>query len=339
MRVPIAMERFVNLNAGDVSYTGPSELTQFQIIEPVMKLIDPKYLVVKITFKRMFAYHIFVTFGPTTILLIITQLTLFVGSEEHFDVNVMVHLTTMLVMYTLYASTSNSMPHTAYLKFIDIFLLYGLTLPFIAFLVEVITKIIRSHKKIEYRGYYADVITKMARICLPIITLLFILVYVIIAIILFWMALFKILQNDISNYYVYFHFDCNSLLQSNWCYGIEKGISSFIFQNNLHLSNQLCTQIDSTFWFFKWFEKWSRNKDLHVNNVSRLHCIIWIHDKVYSNVIITITYNWKLLAAKYVINCVLLPLAGKLILFDCISSSPALWHYFFKSNTNFCRHQ
>ena len=63
MRVPIAMERFVNLNAGDVSYTGPSELTQFQIKEPVMKLIDPKYLVVKITFKRMFAYHIFVTFG------------------------------------------------------------------------------------------------------------------------------------------------------------------------------------------------------------------------------------------------------------------------------------
>ena len=185
MRVPIAMERFVNLNAGDVSYTGPSELTQFQIKEPVMKLIDPKYLVVKITFKRMFAYHIFVTFGPTTILLIITQLTLFVGSEEHFDVNVMVHLTTMLVMYTLYASTSNSMPHTAYLKFIDIFLLYGLTLPFIAFLVEVITKIIRSHKKIEYRGYYADVITKMARICLPIITLLFILLYIVIAIILF----------------------------------------------------------------------------------------------------------------------------------------------------------
>ena len=54
----------------------------------------------------------------------------------------MIHLTTMLVMYTLYQGLQNIMPKTAYLKFIDIFLLYGLIVPFITFMVEVASKLL-----------------------------------------------------------------------------------------------------------------------------------------------------------------------------------------------------
>ena len=97
-------------------------------------------------------HHVFVTFAPTLVLMIVTQLTLFVDYEEHFDGTIMVHLTTMLVMYTLYASVSSSMPNTAYLKFIDIFMLYGLVLPFVTFVCEVIVMIMKHHENTQARG-------------------------------------------------------------------------------------------------------------------------------------------------------------------------------------------
>ena len=123
MSAPISMDRFVNLTIGNVSYVGPLSLTQFSIEQPKMMMASPKYLVVKLSFNRLFIYHMFASFAPSLLLMIVTQVMLFVDYDEHFDTTVMVHLTTMLVMYTLYASTSNSMPNTAYLKFIDICLL------------------------------------------------------------------------------------------------------------------------------------------------------------------------------------------------------------------------
>ena len=153
MKVPAAMERFVNLTAGGTSYIGPKSLTQFVIDEPKMILISPKHVAVEIIFKRIYMHHVFVTFAPTLVLMIVTQLTLFVDYEEHFDGTIMVHLTTMLVMYTLYASVSSSMPNTAYLKFIDVFMLYGLVLPFVTFVCEVIVMIMKHHENTHARGF------------------------------------------------------------------------------------------------------------------------------------------------------------------------------------------
>ena len=146
LRAPISMERFVNLTTGNATYVGPSSLIQFTIDEPKMMLISPKYLIVQITFKRMFTHHIFSTFVPTLLLITLTQVTLFVDYEEHFDMVTMVPLTTMLVMYTLYDSISDNMPNTAYLKFIDIWLLYALVLPFITFVIEVFAKLIHYYQ-------------------------------------------------------------------------------------------------------------------------------------------------------------------------------------------------
>ena len=50
----------------------------------------------------------------------------------------MVALTAMLVMYTLFQSISASMPSTAYLKLLDIWLIFGLVMPFVVFTVEVL---------------------------------------------------------------------------------------------------------------------------------------------------------------------------------------------------------
>ena len=79
---------------------------------------------------------------------------LFVDYEEHFDAAIMVHLTTMLVMYTLYASISDNVPNTAYLKSIDIWLLHGLILPFITFVIVVLAKLLncyQTHSRNNFR--------------------------------------------------------------------------------------------------------------------------------------------------------------------------------------------
>ncbi len=73
---------------------------------------------------------------PSLCLIIIAELSLFIDSS-HFEANIMVALTTMLVMYTLYQSTSSTLPQTPYLKMIDVWLLAGLIIPFLVFIVMI----------------------------------------------------------------------------------------------------------------------------------------------------------------------------------------------------------
>ena len=141
LKVPVSMEAFISLSKGGATYEGPLSMIQYKVQSTKMILKDPKYLVVEITLKRMFKYHLAATFVPTALLMIVTEITLFVD-EKHFEATIMVHLTTMLVMYTLYQGVSASMPKTAYLKFIDIWLLFGLIIPFLTFVVETLLRLL-----------------------------------------------------------------------------------------------------------------------------------------------------------------------------------------------------
>ena len=137
MKVPQSMEAFIDLSAGGVLYEGPRSMVQFEVKSIEMISKDPHFLVVEIVLKRMFKYHLAATYVPSALLIIITTITLFVD-EKHYGATIMVHLTTMLVMFTLYQSVSDSMPKTANLKLIDIWLLYGIIVPFVTFVVETI---------------------------------------------------------------------------------------------------------------------------------------------------------------------------------------------------------
>ena len=144
MKVPGSMEAFMRLSVGGVVYEGPERMIQYVVKNTTMELKNPKFLVVEITLKRMFKYHLAATFVPTMLLMIVTELTLYVD-EKHFEATIMVHLTTMLVMYTLYQGVSDNMPKTANLKFIDIWLLYGLIVPFVTFVIEAILRLLSTY--------------------------------------------------------------------------------------------------------------------------------------------------------------------------------------------------
>ena len=74
---------------------------------------------------------------PTTSLLVLVILTLYLD-ESKLDIAVSLSLTILLVIYTFYQSIAASIPKTAYLKLVDIWLMFILLMPFTIFVIEII---------------------------------------------------------------------------------------------------------------------------------------------------------------------------------------------------------
>ena len=116
------------------------KLTQFQVqqyLDYDNKTAPKRMVEVKITLCRKISYHIVNIYIPTLCLIIIAGLTLFIDFS-HFEVSIMIALTSMLVTYTLYQSISGYLPNTSYMKMIDIWLIGGLILPFFVIVILVI---------------------------------------------------------------------------------------------------------------------------------------------------------------------------------------------------------
>ena len=92
---------------------------------------------VEITLCRKLSYHIVNIYLPTLCLILIAGFTLFIDFS-HFEVSIMIAMTSMLVTYTLYQSISAYLPQTSYMKMIDIWLLGGLIFPFFIITILVI---------------------------------------------------------------------------------------------------------------------------------------------------------------------------------------------------------
>ena len=99
---------------------------------------------------------------------------------EHFKTTAAVSVTVMLVMYTLYQSVSTKVTATAYIKLIDVWLIFGLILPFVVFFLLVTIDHLPSPPPISISEEKPKLIWKVkstleffAHIILPIIILLF----------------------------------------------------------------------------------------------------------------------------------------------------------------------
>ena len=106
--VPVALESKVELEADDIMFNGTTDLPQFQVQSALVDTIDGRAFFIVI-FKRKFAYHIVSVYIPSLSLLAVSLATLHI-SIDHFEANIMVHLTAMLVMYTLFQAISISLP-------------------------------------------------------------------------------------------------------------------------------------------------------------------------------------------------------------------------------------
>ena len=106
--------------------------------------------------------------------LLIAEMTLFYGPQDR-DLAIGLALTILLVVYTMYQSVQDSLPKTAYLKLIDIWLMFCLFVPFLVFLIQLMTKV--SIKKGFGSKFNAEKLLGYARIVLPLTSVLFVAVY------------------------------------------------------------------------------------------------------------------------------------------------------------------
>ena len=101
---------------------------------------------VEITLCRKLTYHIVNIYIPTLCLIGIAAFTLFIDFS-HFEVSIMIAVTSMLVTYTLYQSISDYLPQTSYMKMIDIWLFGGLIFPFFVITILVIMDYLVNKEK------------------------------------------------------------------------------------------------------------------------------------------------------------------------------------------------
>ena len=127
----------VYLKVGSIDYQGSLKLLQFNVNNISMySTNNDSRIEVEFELQRMYMYHLVNTYMPTVCLVAIAEITLFID-ETHFESNIIVALTGMLVMYTLYQSISVTLPQTAYLKLLDYWLIFCLIMPFVIFMIEV----------------------------------------------------------------------------------------------------------------------------------------------------------------------------------------------------------
>ena len=82
-----------------------------------------------IVLKRKIMNEMMTTYLPSVLLMLITYSTTFF-KPYFFEAALSVNLTTMLVMTTIFMTVMQMLPATAYVKMIDIFLIFGQLYPF-----------------------------------------------------------------------------------------------------------------------------------------------------------------------------------------------------------------
>ena len=167
LRIPDRLKGQYKLNLEKVE-EHPIELIQYNKLESLWsKCKNKENISVILRFERQFVGQLFVTYLPTLCLIAVTELTLIIDPGR-FEATIMVALTSKLVMYTLYQSVEASLPQTAYLKLIDIWLLMGLLLPFVIMLILIAVD----------KGLMDGKAIKTIKIAIPLVTINLILIYI-----------------------------------------------------------------------------------------------------------------------------------------------------------------
>ena len=136
------------------------KLAQFDTLKKVeyKNKTGMKWVNVDVILCRNISYYIVSIYIPTFCLFLISFFTLFIDSS-HFEANIMVALTGMLVSYTLYQGITSHVPPTSYMKMIDIWLISGLIIPF--FIISIL--IIKDYEFLKEKDQVVDLKKKIGK--------------------------------------------------------------------------------------------------------------------------------------------------------------------------------
>ena len=103
-------------------------------------------IVIEVELGRDFTSIFTITYLPTILMNIINQATNYLDNAEHLELIITVNITSLMVLSALYISVSNSLPATSDIKYVDIWLLFSLFIPFCFVLLNILIYV-TSHAK------------------------------------------------------------------------------------------------------------------------------------------------------------------------------------------------
>ena len=139
LELPSELEDYVELlvKKDAALYTGPYELSKYTVEEVRFSESSGGRLVsLEFALHRRQGIVVFSNFLPSAMLLVVSWATLFIR-QEAINVRCIMALTTLLVLYTLFANMSQSLPSTAAIKLIDIWFFFIIFILFINIMIHV----------------------------------------------------------------------------------------------------------------------------------------------------------------------------------------------------------
>jgi hypothetical protein len=137
----------VMLNPNDIMMNEKKELTMYIINEWKLVYRDEdnkkKGIKMEIVLKRRITNELLTTYLPSALLILITYATTFFRTY-YFEATVTVNLTTMLVMTTIFIAVMDKLPSTAYIKMVDVWLIFGQLIPFIEVVLVTLMEYLRG---------------------------------------------------------------------------------------------------------------------------------------------------------------------------------------------------
>jgi hypothetical protein len=146
-----AASELVNLIPIKIEYFGRKSIAQYTVKD--ISLHNKSFIggtsgiQVRIQLGRDFRSIFCVTYLPTILMNIINQSTNYLENSQFLEAIITVNITCMMVLAALYISVSSSLPTTAKIKYIDIWLLFSLIFPFIIILINIILYYAKNDKK------------------------------------------------------------------------------------------------------------------------------------------------------------------------------------------------
>ncbi|XP_069188985.1 uncharacterized protein [Procambarus clarkii] len=196
----------VFINNTTVIFTGMKLLLEYNVEDVTLKrfpIESQSCVQINIIFTNLNGYFISNTYIPTFLLVIISYITFFFDMED-FTNRIMVALTSLLVLASLFAQTSIAIPRTAYLKLIDVWFVFCICMDFFMVVMLVVTDVLLRRErlgqdlKISYKTAHvfpvqcvgelsqrkktrpstALVIHKITVMVIPLMILIFVIIYI-----------------------------------------------------------------------------------------------------------------------------------------------------------------
>ena len=107
----------------------------------------------KIILKRRIINELLTSYLPSVLLILLSYSTTFFR-PFYFEASVTVNLTTMLVMTTIFIAVMDKLPSTAYIKMIDVWLIFGQLIPFARVVITTVMEQLRngSERLVNHHG-------------------------------------------------------------------------------------------------------------------------------------------------------------------------------------------